>query len=294
MNPYILSITVLILCCVGALVYFHLETKRFIVSRYQITSEKLPQAFEGTRLALISDLHNSTYGKENQKLLDAIEREKPDYILIAGDMLIAKPERDFTVAVDFLREVSARYPVYYSYGNHECRLKEKKERYGDMSRRYEQAITGLPLHLLHNTRVQIKKEDSYIWIYGLEIAQEYYYRLKKYKMTGNYLNKKLGTKPEEYSILIAHNPLYFPAYAQWGAELVVSGHNHGGIARVPFLGGVIDPNLRLFPEFDRGIFVENETQMVLSAGIGSHSPNFRAFNLPELVMITLERKEACE
>ncbi|MBO5277900.1 MAG: metallophosphoesterase [Lachnospiraceae bacterium] len=294
MNPYILVITGLTVCLVAALVLFHLETKRFIVKKYHIASPKLPQAFAGTKLALISDLHNKVYGKENEKLLSAIEQEKPDYILIAGDMLVAKPRKDFSVSVEFLRAVSARYPVYYSYGNHECRLKEKKERYGDMGRQYEQAIAGLPLHMLHNQRMRIEKADAFIWVYGLEIAHEYYYRLKNYKMTGNYLNKKLGKKPEEYSILIAHNPSYFPAYAQWGADLVVSGHNHGGIARVPFLGGVIDPTLHLFPKYDRGVFTENETQMVLSAGTGSHSPNFRAFNPPELVMITLDRKEPCE
>ncbi len=293
MSPYIFF--VLLLLCITALVLFHLETKRFIVKKYNIASQELPEAFCGIKLVLISDLHNTIYGKENQKLLAAVDREKPDYILIAGDVLTARAGEDFTPAVDFLKAVSSRYPVYYSYGNHESRLKEKKERYGDMAKEYEGAIGKLPLHMLHNQKEQIVRDGASLWIYGLEIGQEYYYRFKQYRMTGNYLNKKLGKKKKDgYHILIAHNPFYFPAYAEWGADLVVSGHNHGGIARVPFVGGLVDPNLRLFPKYDRGVFSEGKTKMVLSAGTGSHSPNFRAFNPPELVVITLDRKEHLE
>lgn len=291
MNPYILLLTGVFLCAL-ALVYFHLETKRFVVKKYTIASGNLPEAFHNVKLALIADLHNTVYGKDNKKLLDAIEREKPDYILLAGDILVGKVGADFTPAVEALAAISERYPVYYSYGNHECRLKEYKKKYKDMSKRYEQAIAKLPLHMLHNQHMTITRGESSIHIYGLEIAHDYYKRFKNYKMTGNYLTKMLGKKKAEYTILIAHNPYYFPAYAEWGAELVVSGHNHGGIARIPFLGGLVDPNLRLFPKYDKGLFKELESQMVLSGGIGSHSPNFRAFNLPELVMITLTGKEA--
>lgn len=287
MNLYILA--ALFIVVLVALVIFHLETKRFIVKTYTITSKKLPKAFHGTKIALVSDLHNVEYGKENQKLLEAIDKEKPEYILVAGDMLVAKAGEDFSAAIAFLKAISEKYPVYYSYGNHECRLKEKKVVYKDMAARYNQEVERLPLFLLHNQNAEIKKGASSIRIYGLEIGMEYYYKFKPYKMTGMYLNKRLGKKnPEEFSILIAHNPYFFPAYAEWGADLVVSGHNHGGIAQVPFLGGLVDPNLRIFPKYDKGLFQEKDSQMVLSAGTGSHKPNFRAFNLPELSIIKLE------
>lgn len=284
---FVTLLLILAAVCVIALLCFHLETKYFVIRRYPIASRKLPEAFCGVKLALITDLHSTVYGKNNQKLLSAIAQEQPDYILIAGDMLVAKPGADFTPAVDFLQAISAAYPVYYSYGNHECRLQKNKRKYGDMAKQYEQAIAGLPLHMLHNQKLCLERGEDKIWIYGLEIAQEYYLRFKNYKMTGDYLKKKLGKKEDGYSILIAHNPYYFSAYAQWGAELVVSGHNHGGIVHVPFLGGLVDPNLRLFPKYDKGLFGERESQMVLSGGVGSHNPNFRAWNLPELVILTL-------
>lgn len=277
-------------CAAAALLGFHMETKRFVVTRYTIASKKVPEAFCGVKLALISDLHNQAYGKGNEKLLGAIAHEKPDYILVAGDMLVAKRGEDFSPAVDFLKKLVEHYPVYYSFGNHECRLREKKDHYGVMADEYERAVGKLPLHMLHNQKMEIRRKGDSIVIYGLEIGSEYYYRFKPYVMTENYLNKKLGkVDGEKFSILIAHNPFYFPAYAEWGADLVVSGHNHGGIARVPFLGGLVDPNLRLFPKYDKGLFQEKDAQLVLSAGTGSHSPNFRAFNPPELIMITLSK-----
>ena len=275
----------------AALVAFHLETKRFVVNRYAIASSKLPEAFCGVKFALISDLHNMVYGEGNSKLLLAIEEEKPDFILIAGDMLVAKRGEDFSPAVEFLQKISARYPVYYSYGNHECRLRDW-ERYGSMAQDYEVAIKDLPLHMLHNRKVRMERGGQSISICGLEIGKEFFYGLWPHNgMTGRYLEKRLG-KAESgvFHILIAHNPLYFPAYAEWGADLVVSGHNHGGIVTVPFLGGLVDPNMRLFPKYDKGLFKERNTQMVLSAGTGSHSPYFRAFNPPELVIVTLERE----
>lgn len=292
MNPYLFLLAAVFLCIL-ALVCFHLETRRFAVKKYTIASGKLPEAFHHVKLALITDLHSTEYGKGNQRLLAAIEKEQPDYILIAGDMLVGTAGADFTPAVEFLTAVSKKYPVYYSYGNHECRLKKYKKKYGDMMKDYEQAISRLPLCLLHNRGAEIKRGAASIHIYGLEIAHEYYKR-KSCKMTGGYLTRLLGQKPEGYSILIAHNPLYFPAYAEWGAELVVSGHNHGGIVRLPFAGGLVDPTLHFFPKYDKGLFTDHGSQMVLSGGTGSHRPNFRAWNLPELVMITLTGKESAE
>lgn len=293
MNIYHAVMAAMVLCIL-ALIYFRLETRHFIIKRHTVASEKLPADFNHVKLALITDLHNTEYGKGNRRLLEAIDKEKPDYILIAGDMLVGKINADFTHAVDFLKAIAERYPVYYSYGNHECRLKENKKKYKNTFRDYEQAISELPLHMLHNQKAEIRRGTSSLYIYGLEIASDYYKRLKACKMTGNYLNRLLGEKQDGFNILIAHNPFYFPAYAEWGAELVVAGHNHGGIVNVPFLGGLVDPALHFFPEYDKGLFKEKNSQMVLSGGVGGHSPNFRAFNPPELVMITLAGKESAK
>lgn len=87
--------------------------------------------------------------------------------------------------------------------------------------------------------------------------------------------------------MIAHNPEYFPAYAEWGADLVLSGHVHGGLMRLPFLGGVIAPSMKLFPKYDGGVFEEHGSTMILSRGLGTHTLPIRIFNPGELVVIRL-------
>ena len=91
-----------------------------------------------------------------------------------------------------------------------------------------------------------------------------------------------------FQLLLAHNPEYLTAYAGWGANLVLSGHIHGGIMILPFLGGVIAPSYELFPKFDFGKFTEKNCEMVLSRGLGTHTINIRIFNKPEISVITLK------
>ena len=112
-------------------------------------------------------------------------------------------------------------------------------------------------------------------------------------MEENYLTEILGRRPEGlYTVLLAHNPDYFPRYAGWGADLTLSGHVHGGVARVPFWGkGVISPGYRLFPKYDGGIFREGQAVMVLSRGLGMHTIPIRLFNPGELWVIDLKPEE---
>ena len=108
------------------------------------------------------------------------------------------------------------------------------------------------------------------------------------RMTKEEVEKLLGSpKKDTFSILIAHNPEYFPYYAAWGADLTVSGHIHGGIMRLPWIGGVISPSLRLFPKYDSGEFEENGKKMILSRGMGLHHIKLRFFNRPEISVIKI-------
>ena len=111
-------------------------------------------------------------------------------------------------------------------------------------------------------------------------------------MAEDYLNTTIGkTRRGRCNILIAHNPDYFEEYSDWGADLVLSGHIHGGIMRLPVLGGVIAPSYRLFPKYDGGIFKEKNSTMLLSRGIGSHTIPLRFFNPAELHAVTIKPAE---
>lgn len=282
----IIMFLIIIICVIAVVVIC--DVHRFVVRKYALTGGKLKK---DCRFILLSDLHGKSFGRDNEKLLRKIEELNPDGILIAGDMITAKPGKNFDETVSFIRKLADRYPVYYGSGNHEYRMAIYPEKYKDMSEQFENAITHPNLIRLHNDRILLKEEN--VVICGLEIDREYYKKFHAPRMTKDYLEQKLGTPDrEKYHIFIAHNPAYFPVYAEYGPDLVVSGHVHGGIARLPFLGGVISPTLRLFPKYDGGLFRQNRTTMILSRGLGTHTLPLRFLNPGELIEITLipERK----
>ena len=267
------------------------DTNRFVVRKYQFQNEKITDTF---RFVLVSDLHNKSYGKKNEKLLKAIEKLNPDAVLCAGDMLTAKPERDFHTAVEFMSALAKKYPIYYGNGNHEYRLKLYPEVYGNMAERYEQELKKADIEPLVNQKKVVS--DKNIVIYGLEIGREYYKRFQKRNMETEYIPSLLGQVDNQAcNILLAHNPEYFQQYADYGADFVLSGHVHGGVARIPILGGVISPSLRIFPKYDGGVFRKRRsdgasTIMILSRGLGTHTIPVRFCNPGELIEITISPK----
>ena len=273
------------------ILYCMIETARelrdFRLTKYRICSPKL-NGIRGTKkIIFLSDLHNRMYGKENERLLQAIDEIRPDMILIAGDILTAKPKASLETAVDLLTKLAGKYPIYYGNGNHEHRLKLYPENYGDMAERYEEALQKIGIRRLVNEHTVL--EESGICIYGSEIDKLYYKRFGIQPMDPEYLKSLLGQpSAEKYTILIAHNPDYFPKYADWGADLVLAGHVHGGMVRVPIWGkGVVSPNVRLFPKYDGGEFTLGKTRMLLSRGLGMHTIPIRLFNPGEVLEVDL-------
>lgn len=258
------------------------DSNRFVVRHDSVQDARIKKS---CRAVVLSDLHGKVFGKDNEKLIEAIREQKPDFILMVGDIPTAKPGADLKPAIHFVQELAKEYPVYYGNGNHEHRLKLYPEKYGDMAKKYEDGLREAGIEPLVNAHVQIPEVG--IGVYGVEIAREYYKRLKKVPMKEDYLSETLGkVNREEYVVLLAHNPDYFEEYVHWGADLTLSGHVHGGIARVPFWGkGVISPALRLFPKYDGGIFEERGAKMLLSRGLGTHTIPVRLFNPGEFWVV---------
>ena len=94
-------------------------------------------------------------------------------------------------------------------------------------------------------------------------------------------------KEDTFNILLAHNPEFFPSFRKWNPDLTLAGHVHGGVMRLPFIGGVISPSFRIFPHYDGGVFQEEGKQMIISRGLGSHTIPIRIFNPGELVVLQL-------
>lgn len=258
------------------------DTTHFEKTEYLVTDPRIKKPF---RAVVLSDLHNRQFGRENCVLIDAIHEGKPDLVLIAGDVLTAKPGKDFKVAKHLIEALSKDYPICYGMGNHEHRLALYQKVYGDMGEKYEDALKEMGVTLMHNETRSF--EELGITVVGSQIHHRYYRRRKKRPMRDNYLESILGEPDaEKYTILLAHNPDYFPEYATWGADLVLSGHLHGGVFRVPFWNkGVLSPAVKFFPKYDGGLFQEGASHMILSRGLGSHTIPFRLFNPGDLIFL---------
>ncbi len=259
------------------------------VENYEIQSSKLPRGFDGCRIAFLTDLHSNLYGKNNEKLIHKIEELKPDYIMCTGDMLVGKKDCDIHVAIDLFTELSKQWKIFYSLGNHEQKLLKYPETCDTTFVEYINGLKSLGIHVLDNETYELERGMDTIQITGITIDYKYHYKIwRKIKMEAAYVEEIAGVCPKDsFQLLLAHNPEHLEAYAGWGADLVLSGHIHGGIMILPWLGGVIAPSYELFPKFDFGTFREGNCQMVLSRGLGTHTIHFRIFNAPEISCITL-------
>ncbi len=259
----------------------------FKLSRHRVrisdTQQSLRRPFSAV---LLSDLHNMSYGEGNTELLQEIRNETPALILIAGDMVTAGKKAETESAMALMDSLTRSYQVYYANGNHESRLKADPERYGDSYERYADAIKSFGVHLLENTCTEIEAEGARLALWGLELPADYYRKLHREEPAGTQITELLGSPRQgAFNILLAHHPLYCEAYAAWGADLTLSGHLHGGIVRIPFLGGLLSPQFGLFPKYDRGLYRVDGRKLIVTAGLGSHTIPLRVNNPPEIVVI---------
>lgn len=238
------------------------------------------------RLVFLSDLHNQVYGKGNARLLRAVRKEKPEVILIGGDMLVGKAGQSCRAAADFVKELARFCPVYYANGNHEQRMKEEPECYGKNYFKYKEELESAGIHFLENESAEIRLGEWPVRITGLEIPLSCYGRLGRRELTERQVEERIGKCPSSvYEILLAHNPSYMKTYFNWGADLVLSGHFHGGVVRIPGIAGVISPGFRIFPRYSGGIYREGTQTAVVSKGLGSHTIPVRLFNPAEVIVL---------
>ena len=279
------------LAAIAVLIVFFLivmivDGNRFHIVKYQLYSNKVN---EEHKYVVLSDLHNKSYGEKNEKLLKSIDKLAPEAILIAGDILTAKPGKSYEAAYELMKKLAVKYPVYYGMGNHETRLFLYPEVYGDMGKKYEKDLNRIHVKFMRNESRECK---DHIRITGLDMKRDYYKRFKKYPMDCSYMTETLGSaKADMFEILLAHNPDYFEEYAAWGADLVLSGHVHGGMMRLPIIGGVISPAFKLFPKYDGGLFQCGKSTMILSRGLGMHTIPIRIFNPGELISLKISPKK---
>lgn len=267
------------------------ERNHFIIEETELASQKIRQS---RTLVFLSDLHDKEFGAGSRELLEAIAGICPDAILIGGDCMVAKPgAASLEVTKGLIRGLAAlpgrkagtRCPIYYANGNHEQRLRRETDIYGDLYRELIEFLAEEGIFYLSDSSAFLGED---ICISGLDLEQCYYRDLVPAKLRSVYLYSRLGRPdPERYQILMAHSPLFHRAYAEWGADLALAGHFHGGTIRLPLLGGVMTPQYQFFLPCCAGTFEQKGRTMIVSRGLGTHSINIRLGNLPQVVVIRL-------
>lgn len=265
------------------------ELRRFGVSEYEITHEKLRTPHTAV---VIADLHGFCYGKGNRRLLTAVRKAKPDMILIPGDMIVAKHFRTYDTALELLRELKKIAPVYYSYGNHESRSRLKSSATHNTFMKYERKLKEEGITLLNNASADVGED---VRLTGLEIPLECYKKGTFTPYPKEFADKELGEPDRERcQILLAHNPAYAREYAEWGADVSLCGHFHGGLIRIPGIGSLISPQFQWRPAFDAGEFSFGERKAIVSRGMGTHTFHIRVFNRAELVVVRLKPQDIAQ
>ncbi len=252
---------------------------RLEVTRSVFSSPCIPAGFSGCRIVQVSDLHNKTFGRGNDLLLEAIKQAAPDCIFITGDFVDSR-NTDLGISLDFAQKAATIAPAYYVPGNHEARL-------GEQYLQLTQGLKRAGVTVLQNQKTTLTRGGDTIHLIGIEDPG---FQSGEKESTVSAALSRLTVPERAYTILLIHRPELFPLYAKFPIDLVFSGHAHGGQIRIPYLGGVYVPSQGLFPEYDAGRFTRGKTTMFLSRGLSNGLFPPRIHNRPELLVVELRRE----
>lgn len=283
----VLLILLIVLAVIAVSIY--LDNSLLQVTQYTVTSERIPQSFNNFKILQLSDLHSASFGEENRTLLKKIDEQKPDIVVMTGDMVNTKDET-FDVFLKFGKEVGKKYETYYIMGNHEQNLDESKREY------IFRKLKATGIKILNNEKVGITRGADQINLYGM------WFNLKYYKAANNAYTKDIyydsvamqkvigDCDTSKYNVLLTHNPLYFDTYAGWDADLTLAGHIHGGMIRIPFIGGLLSPEHEFFPQYSGGKYHMGNKVLIVNRGLGNGDFGIRILDRPEISVITLQSK----
>ena len=251
------------------------------IYKYNVKSEDIPSEFDNFRIVQISDLHNAEFGENNEKLLLMLKQADADIIAITGDMIDSR-NTDIDVAISFAQKAVNIAPVYYVNGNHESRVLGEYEK-------LKKGLTDAGVTILENSSADITIGDEAITLIGIN-DPTFRMELVDDTMEQNIAHQLEDMIPDNdnYKVLLAHRPEYFDVYAG-NVDLVLSGHAHGGQFRIPFIGGLVAPGQGFFPEYYEGSHIKENTEMIVSRGIGNSIIPFRINNKPEIIVVELTK-----
>ena len=241
-----------------------------------LVSPALPPAFDGLRIVELADLHGRVFGRGSRRLLAAVRRAEPDLICIDGDLF--DEHTDLAMLPPLLRGLCAIAPVYYVTGNHEWRVPGLR---GILAQMRACGVTVLQ----DDWRVLRRGEDALI-VAGTDDPCGPAERKTPAELIAD-IRAEAGEAA--FLLLLTHRNDQVPQWSALGVQAVLAGHCHGGVVRLPFVGGLFGTDRRLFPAWDAGLYRQGETALYVSRGLGYTNVHFRLFNRPEVAVIVLRR-----
>lgn len=236
----------------------------------------LPPGFDGCRLVVLGDLHTAYFGEGNKALLEAVEAQEPEYIFLVGDLVDAF--RD--IPEGYVRETAAGLaaiaPTYYVTGNHEWAAGNVPE--------LKKTLESQGVTVLSNQFVTLERRGDTAVLAGIDDPNGY----ADQKSPEALAAEVYAAHGDPFWMLLAHRNDRFPEqYSLLGADLVISGHGHGGLIRLPFTDGLVSTDRTFFPSYTAGLYEENGSTLFVTRGLGNSGPSFRLFNRPEVALVTL-------
>ena len=274
------NLIVLVAIAILSILIF-LQNTLIEVSKYNIKSDKIPKEFNKFKIVHLSDFHSYGFFEDNFRMIEKINDEYPNIIVMTGDM-VNKYDKNFEKFLNLAEDLSKKYEIYYIVGNHEMRLRKNDLNY------IVQKLKKFEIKVLNDEKITIIREKEFINIYGINIPLSFYKVVNKPTNVEEVISSVLNKCNEkEYNILLAHNPLYFEEYSRENVDLILSGHVHGGMIRLPFIGAILSPERKFFPKYSSGVYEINNKKLLVSRGLGHSKPGIRLVNKREIVSITL-------
>lgn len=257
------------------------ENRTIQTEVFRLRASALPRAFSSLRVVQISDLHGEVFGENSRRLIDAVRGAKPDLIAITGDL--ADEFTDFSMLRPLVSGLRAIAPVFYVTGNHEWVLsREKRQQVFDI-------LDECGVVRLQNEYRVLKKDGETMVLAGVDDPNGPYDQKTPEQLVAE-IRRTCGEGA--YILMLSHRNDQIEMWAQLGVDAVLCGHAHGGVVRLPVLGGVFGTRYDLFPAYTAGVYTQGKTQVLVSRGLGrSHRVPLRICNRPQLVVAILEREE---
>lgn len=269
------------------------EKVQLKMDHYEIRTDRLPQEVKKVRLVFVTDLHDYLPARHTPGvILDAVEREKPDAVIIGGDLITVskreqRPVPEVRSALALVKQLSGKYPVFYGEGNHEARLRERNPVFFEG---FAEELASCGVKYLKDVSEDIPRTG--VKVSSIALSDSFYDHFpgigKKYPMPEHYIENAIGTADKNsFNIFLIHNPLYLEEAEKAGADLVLSGHFHGGTVRLPDGSGLMTPQLQFFQKECSGEFECGSARMIVGRGLGTHSIKIRINDLPQLAVIDI-------